>query len=252
MKKAAVLVALAGVTFTASAQHTRNALVYGARLAGDTAWNFGSMDITIDNGLGINPITFEIGVFADWQSGAGFSAATYKTYVDCNNAVDTIAIIDDPSNGVSPNDGRQGVFSYTAATQKVFTTRAALVGGSGFRLSGSADTATDASAGGGMFFNQSTPVGNPNFNTDDHVLGYRFDVTIYHAGISTHVTVVKSVASRIGGFSTYNSLVAGSTTDFKANLILDNLNLTANWIVPAPSALALLGLGGLVAVRRRR
>ena len=250
MKKIAVLVALVGAAAAANADHERNALVYKARAVGDVAWNAGSF--VINNSVDLNPITFEIGVFADWQSGAGFSAATYKAYVDCNNATDSAAIIDDTSNGVTPGDGRQGVFSYTAATQKIFTTRAALVGGSGFRISGSGDTASDASAGGAMFFNQSTPVSNPGFNTDDHVLGMRFNVTLVNDGTNTRTALVKSIAARIGGFSTYNSLVAGSTTDFKANLILDNLNLTANWIVPAPSAMALLGLGGLVAARRRR
>ena len=253
MKKIAALIALAGITFAASAQHTRNALVYGARAVGDVAWNFGSF--TIDGLVTNDSVTFEIAVFADWQTGAGFSAATYKTYIDCNIATDSIAIIDDPSNGATPNDGRQGVFSYTAATQKVFTTRGADVGGSGFRLSSSANTAPDAGPTGGMFFNQSTPVGNPNFNTDDHVLGYRFNVTLSRSGgttLETRTALIHTPFSRVGGFTTYNSLTSGSSTEYlKANLALDTINLTAHW-VPTPSALAFLGLGGLCAARRRR
>ena len=250
MKKIAALVALAGMAAAANAQHTRDALQYAARPVGGGAWTSGNF--AINNAVNSDPITFEVAVFADWVSGAGFAAATYKAYVDCNNTTDSIAIIDDPANGATPNDGRQGVFSYTAATQKVFTTRAAAVGGSGFRLSSSADTAADASAGGAMFFNQSTPVNNPSFNTNDHVLGYRFNVTLVDDGTHTRTALVKSVAIRISGFTTYNALDVGSVTDFKANMIIDNLNLTATWAVPAPSAMALLGLGGLVAVRRRR
>jgi hypothetical protein len=248
MKKIAALIALAGIAAAANAQHTRNALVYGARAVGDVAWNFGSFNIT--NTTDTNPITFEVAVFADWQTGAGFSAATYKAYVDCNNLTDSVAIVDDPANGASPSDGRQGVFNYTAATQKVLSTRNIAVGGSGFRVTGSADTAADASAGGAMFFNQSTPVGNPNFNTDDHVLGYRFNVTLAY-DVLGRSALVKTPLIRVGGFSTYNSLAGGTTTDYKANMVIDNLDLTATWI-PAPSALAvLMGAAGFASRRRR-
>ena len=249
MKKIAALIALAGVAAVANAQHTRNALSYAARAVGDVAWTFGSLTIT--NSTDTNPVTFEVAVFADWQTGAGFSAATYKTYVDCNNLTDSVAIVDDAGNGVTPTDGRQGVFSYTAATQKILSTRNVAVPGSGFRLTGSADTAADASAGGAYFFNQATPVGNANFNSDDHVLGYRFNVTLAYAGGADRNALVKTPAIRVGGFTTYNSLAGGTTTDYKANLILEDIALTAKW-VPAPSTLALLGLGGLVAGRRRR
>ena len=252
MKKLAALIAFAGLASGAAAQHTRNALVYAARAVGDTTWNYGAF--AINNTTDTAPITFEVAVFADWKTGYGFIAATYKSYIDCNNATDSIAIIDDTNSfnyPVSPNDGRQGYFDYTAATQKVMSTRHPSLGGSGFRVTGSPDNAADASPGGAMYFNQRYPTGSPFFDNSDHVLGYRFNVTLAHTGGDPRTAHVWTPLSRVGGFSTYNSMGGATTTDFKTSLILESLDLTAKW-VPAPSTLALLGIGGLLSTRRRR
>jgi hypothetical protein len=256
MKKIAALIALAGAATVASAQPgTVNQIAYAARAVGQTAWNFGVFGIT--DTTDSNPITFEIGVFCFRAQGTGLSTAVFKSYVDGVDVTqDSAAVIEDPSNGVPTSgvDGRVGVWNSGAQTQKVFTNRGAAVPGSGFRISSTADTA-DGSAAGGISVHQNGPAatsGGPPFVTTDGNLSFRFNLTVVDIAPGIRNFVVGNPASRINAYSSYNTLTDNTNTDFKANTSVAGLALNATWAIPAPSALALLGLGGLVAGRRRR
>jgi hypothetical protein len=171
-----------------------------------------------------------------------------------DNLTDTCTILDDPANGVSPTDGRRGVFNFGAQTQKVFTNRGAGIGGTGYRISSTPDSG-DLGPPGGISIKQAGPINNGNFVTfDGYALGvlYRFNLTVSCLEPGTPRTfVVDTPQDRLRYYSVYHSLDSNSTTELTQSVEIDALNLTASW-VPAPSALALLGLGALWSTRRRR
>jgi hypothetical protein len=255
MKKIAALIALAGIAAAANAQPgNRNAIVYGARLAGTTDWSFGGITAQSTD---TNPLVFEIGVFFFRAQGVGHSTAVYKTYIDGVSTAggDSASIVDDVSNGASPLDGRVDVFNNGAQNQGVFTNRNAAISGSGFRISSSGDTA-DGSAAGGISVKQDGPQGAPPFREGDGLLGYRFNVTLACTTVARDVLIKTpgfdaTTSNRINSYSSYNSLGDNTSTEFKTSTTSDSLTIHASW-VPAPSTLALLGLGGLIAGRRRR
>lgn len=252
MKKIVALIALAGIAAVANAQPgNKNAIVYGARANSADSWHFGSLTLSAAPGSAIN---FEIGIFMFRAQGVGHGTAVIKSYVDGvdNTGVDTATIIEDLSNGTPGTagvDGRVGVFNSGAQVQKVFTNRGIAVPGSGYRISSASDTG-DASAAGGISVKQQGPVGNAGFQQGDGMLGYRFDVTIGARGADLPFSVTTD-ATRINSYTVYNDLASNVTTELKTSVGVEGINLTASWI-PAPSSLALLGLGGLVAGRRRR
>lgn len=253
MKKIAALVALAGIAAVANAQPgTANTIVYAARANSGDSWHVGGLSLSALPG---NSINFEVGIFLFRAQGVGHATAVTKAYIDgVTTGFDSVTIIEDPSNGTpgtSGVDGRVGVFNSGAQVQKVFTQRSAGLGGPGYRISSAAD-ATDGSAAGGISIKQQGPVGNGNFQQGDGLLGYRFDVTLAGRVAGSLVTApVLSFASRLGSYSTYNDIASNTTTENKATTTIEGVTLVGSWI-PAPSSLALLGLGGLIAGRRRR
>lgn len=254
MKKIAAIVAVAGLTAAASAQ--TNSLRYAARLAGEGTWNFGSINRA---GTDSNPLVFEVAVFATRQTAsAGFSTGVYKCYINADQAADAVSVVEDAGNGVpaSGTDGRQGVFNVGPQTQRVFTNRNAGIAGTGFRISSGADTA-DGSAAGGISNKQNPPIDpatgapNPNFDSGTQVLLFRFNISVGFAGGVARTINCFTPTTRINSFGIYESASSSVTTEVKANTTVDALDINVTW-VPAPSSLALLGLGGLVAGRRRR
>jgi hypothetical protein len=236
MRTAALLLAgCAGAVFApvAAAQPgDRNAIVYGARAAGETDWHFGGFALQSPDS---NPLTFEVGVFFFRAQGYGLSTATYKTYIDIqgtfNYSGNSAQIIDDPSNGITPDDGRQSVYNTGPQNQKVFTNRSTSIPNSGFRISASGDV-SDAGAAGGILLKQAGPIGNPGFHTGDGALGFRFDVTLaFTAGGRT--VLVHTPFDRIHSYTTFDSGDSNTTTQHKASTVSDSLTLHASW-VPAP------------------
>lgn len=252
MRNVCAILALAGAAATASAH---NAFIYGARLVGETDWQFGSISRA---GVGNNPLNFEIAVFTERAQGVAFSTGVYKTYINANQATDSVSLVEDAANGVpaSGTDGRTGVFNVGPQTQRVFTNRNAGIAGVGFRISSGADSA-DGSAAGGISVKQNPPIDpatqapNPNLNTDAKPMIYRFNVSVGFGDGSARTLNIFTPTTRINSFSVYDSASSSVATDLKASALAEAIDLNVSW-VPAPSSLALLGLGGLIAGRRRR
>lgn len=228
---------------------TRNAIVYGARAPGESTWHFGSFALESSDS---DPLTFEIGAFFFRAQGYGLARAVYKTYIDGVSAAsgDSAAIIEDITNGIPASgvDGRVGVFNNGLQVQRVFTTRHASIPGSGFRISSSADS-TDSTPAGGISVKQAPPVDNPAFETADGVLGFRFDLTLScTAGLRE--VLIDTPHSRITSYTTFNAADSFLTLEWKAVTGVDPITLRASW-VPAPPALGILLLSGLIAGRRR-
>lgn len=256
MKKIVALVALAGIASVASAQ----SLTYGVRLAGSGGpWQFGAVSFQSLDG---SPLNFEVAAFATKRVGdAGIGSVVYKTYINANNSVDSASVVEDTTNGdPTGEDGRQGTFNFGPQTHRVFTNRNAGIAGSGFRISSGADAA-DASAAGGISAKQAPPVDpatgvpNANFDFGPTSLLFRFNLSIacFVNGAPDNARVVNifTPASRLNSFAVHALADSAATTELKASAQLPGTDISVSW-VPAPSSLALLGLGALAAGRRRR
>lgn len=246
---AAIAVLVGLVPVSRPEPETRNAIVYGARAVGETAWHFGSF--ALDAAPKAQSATFEIGTFFVRAQGVGFLGADYTTYIDgvTNDFVtDTIQIIEDPGNGTPASgvDGRVGAFAFLGQTQQVFANRGPGITGSGYRIATAAGGPTDAgdtedtTDNGGISPAQRDPPSSPAFDTGDRELVYRFHLTVSRPSQSgPHVYTIRTPLSRVGDFYTYNDLGSVSWTDFgpgtgnTPTVEADSIQLTVNWVKKA-------------------
>lgn len=247
----AVLAALVGLAPVSRPQaETRNAIVYGARAVGETAWHYGSF--ALDAAPKATSATFEIGVFFLRAQGAGFLGADYTTYIDgvTNDFVtDRVSIVEDPDNGTPATgvDGRVGRFAFIKQTQRVFANRGPGITGSGYRIAtatggptGLGDT-QDTTDAGGVSPIQQDPVVSPDFNTGDRELVYRFNLTVSRPTQPgpAPVYTVRTPPERVGNFFIYNALDGMSWTDFGTGtgntptVETDSIELRVNWLKKA-------------------
>jgi hypothetical protein len=255
-------VLVAGFVTPAAAQPgDRTAIVHGARLVGETEWQFGSFSVQTS----INaPVTVEVGMFFYRSQGVGMRSAVFKTYVD-TLSTNSIELVEDPSNGVPPTgtDGRVGAFNFGFQVQRVFTNRHASIPGSGFRIAtgtggpqGNGDI-TDGSTAGGISGVQRAPADahgspNPDFVTADGVLEYRFNVVAVPLSAMSQQTIhIFTPLSRVQTYSVYDNMDGASGTSLLPILQTDPIDLNITW-VPAPSAAAALVLAGAAGLRLRR
>ena len=233
---------------------SRTAIVYGARVAGDTTWQFGSLS-TISSISA--PVAIEVATFLYRSQGVGVSTAVFKTYID-TIASNSVSIVEDVTNSLPASgvDGRTGFFNFGPQSQIAFRNRNASIPGSGFRISSSADMA-DMGAPGGINVHQRPPLDtsgtvNPDFVQDDGILTYRFNVIVSPVTFPGAQAIhVYTPSNRFSGFSVYNSLTSAATTDLKAQVQIDAIDLNVAW-VPSAGSLPVLAFSGLVSVRRRR
>jgi hypothetical protein len=116
-------------------------------------------------------------------------------------------------------------------------------------VSGDLSTAANASDGSPDIFSGSTSFGFNiwSFSTDGSVSVTAGDIAF--AGSSTWTVGASDYAAMLAG-NTSGDIYFGADTD---DDIAGGATFIGTWnVVPAPSSLALIGLGGLVAGRRRR
>lgn len=232
----------------------RNAIVYGARLAGTSdPWTFGSLAA---QSAGATPIDIQIAVFMFRDQGIAFSTAVWSAYIDCLST-DQVQI---PGSG--RGNGCVEPFDYGGVTTAVFTNRNAGISGSGFRISNAANLA-DAGNAGGISIKQDPPVdrdGNPNpgLITTDGPMVYTFNITANCDALNSPRDLLVrtpfpggSEPSRITGVSVYNNPAARTTTSVTNSTTSDSMTIHVSW-VPAPGAAPVLALCALAASRRRR
>lgn len=145
-----------------------------------------------------------------------------------------------PGKG-SANDGRLAGFDFGGQTQQIFEAAGSL------RIDAKGDSGNNPNAG--ISTSQNTPGAlGTNFNTNKTALVYRFAVTT-HAGHAAADVITFSIGqNQITSFKGYASSGATSGTDI-TGATGDSGTIT---FVPAPASLALVGLAGLTAGRRRR
>ncbi len=250
MKKVVALVALAGIAGTAAAQTTN--IMYKVRPFGSSdPWVSAASYVSPNL---VDPIVLEVGAFYYRNTGYGLSTVVHSIYGSPYSAAngDAAEVLDDnPSSTLHP-DGRVGNFNFGGQFQVVYHTGTTGVDANRFRIAANGN-ANDVAAGG-ISVKQNTPVAlGSNFDTTDGVLGYHFKLTLacYNGGAERTITI-DTPTNKVNSFTVYSSAASATATNIKASLSATSpASITVRW-VPAPASLGLLGLGALVAGRRRR
>jgi MYXO-CTERM domain-containing protein len=256
MKFALALVAAAGLAATASAQNTQvtfeGSTDNGATWqGGNVAFNGGNLlvraRITLVNAgtntvLGLAGITFQPKV-------TGWSAADVRNPF---SSADGSGVTEEPQT----NTGR--IFPFASSGMGTGSASGLLTshvdGGNTLRFAGAnAVTQTTNNAWGVAIGQVPLTIGGTNFRRGTDVVVFRYSINLAQDVAARNLTATVDlstiVQSRGSWYRTDNgvgSLFASVTSDNIAPL-----NITVN-PVPAPGALALLGLGGLAMARRRR
>lgn len=241
MKNALALVVVAGAASSALATSTLSIMssVNGGAFA--SANNVVSGDV----------VRVRVSIGTDLAAAVGLSGATYQVTASNFGGGNTLAPwsvsgpstdplgpgVQDQANG----NGRLAPFAASAATALPTANLAAgvlTIGGSG--------------TGGRIASGQNAPsLSGSRFETDNPVAIFQFTFTV-GAGYSLNDVIAINVTNFLNPTTTgarwYNN-IGGTTAVNDANPVLREGTLT---FVPTPGALALLGLGGLVAGRRRR
>ncbi len=221
-KMIAGFVALAGIAAGAQAQTATLDL---------KVWNGESWVNSVDVLPGA---TVQAAMFIGFTDAYGFGGAVYNIQGNNLAAGDSVSI-------TGGDNGRQAGFNFGAATQQVYTS------GSSFRI----DAANDAgnSVNAGIASTQRDPVSaGPAFKTDNPALVYRFTITLGADGSVRTINLSSPLDQLKGGvvglYATANSTRPTNTQ----NVSIDGAAIN---VIPTPATLALVGLGGLVAGRRR-
>ena len=242
MKKIVAIMALAGVAGLANAQ-------FGTGLVGQgrVSWEF-STDGGGTWGTNVNVLpggTVLVRGSASWQADAGVTVHGFSTAAFEQINFTGSNATDDFSAAIT-NANRRVAFASTAAWS-------GQANGAEWKIDTTSNPAT-----GRVQFGQAAavdPLGNPNPNYSaanpisifnwSFVAGTGFGRTITINGQWTRLSSPSNAGNQFVVFT--NDI--GSNSKFRTDAAQDTATVT---IVPAPASLALIGLGGLVAGRRRR
>lgn len=240
MKKMFALIAVAGLAAAASADPATGLFKWEVSKDGGATW---SSSISVPNGA-----AYKIRGSASWTSAAGttdigFAGATFEQ-IDLAgaNASDTFG-------GAS---GGAGSPSYVKRTQGVAETWS-LQAGSGASAGGlKIDNVTPTSRTNFGQLPKVLPGGipNPSFDAANPLVVFEMDSI---AGSFGRTITISSTWTRLGtpASNEFKVFTTETGTNKKPTSEATRMDATVE-IIPAPSSIALLGLGGLVAGRRRR
>lgn len=234
MKKVLGLIAVAGLASAAVARPAPSLDIQfstdnGATWADNVNVNAGAsvlVSVTMsvpDSYYGISGARYNItSAVGDWDTGG-------------NDTTDLTA-----AKG-SATDGRMAGFDFGGQTQQVFET------GGRLRIDAKGDTSD--SAGAGISTAQNTPGAlGAGFNTNKSAVVYKFAITTHAAHALNSFMTIKIDNNQITSFKGYatNTSTSGESI---TGAVGDSGRIT---FVPAPASMALVGLAGLAAGRRRR
>lgn len=241
MKKTFALIAVAGLTAAASAQPMTGLFKWEVSSDGGATW---SSSATLNEGQ-----AYKIRGSASWTDGAtasvGFAGATFEQ-IDFAGADGT-----DSFGGVS-GSGTPSYVKRLQGTPEVWTLQA----GSGASAGGlKLDQATTTARTNFGQLPQILPGGipNPNFDGSNPLVVFEMDAIAGTAPGGSRTIDISSTWTRLGSpasneFKIYTT-PTGTNKKPASEATREDASVT---IIPAPASLALMGLGGLVAGRRRR
>lgn len=178
-------------------------------------------------------------------SGARYNVVSEAGQWDANGGQDSVDL--SVAKG-SATDGRIAGFDFGGQTQVVFESSNTL------RIDAKGDTGNNPNAG--ISTSQNTPGAlGTNFNTNKSAVVYKFAINLSNARVAGDKIVLKIMDGGANGspdqITSYKGYATSSSTagDQMTGETGDTATIT---FVPAPASLALVGLAGLAAGRRRR
>lgn len=214
------LLAAASITSLASAQGALSVRV----------WDGSAWSTTVNSSGGL----VHCAVFISFGTGHGLGGAVYN--------IQGSGIVGDSVDLASPGLGRQTNFDFGANSQSVFTSAGA------FRIDNANDAANDADIG--ISTAQEAPAfAGSSFNTANPALVYKFDVNVNaNAGPRSIDLSVPINQLKHGSIAIYATAQSSASTPI-TGVTTSGASISVQ--VPAPASLAILGLTGLIARRRR-
>jgi hypothetical protein len=188
-------------------------------------------------------------VLSNWTAGSTRGAFTFPGVANDGSNTSESAYDGRPVRPVpATNTGR--MFPFGSGGQGVASSSGLLTsfvdGGNRLRFAGSKNTTeTTNPAWGVASAQQPASLSGSNFVSDLSVVVFRYSITV---GNDATETMVASLVQLSGAVVKWYNNTGGTQ-------VLNDTAITvvpANIAIPAPGALALLGLGGMVAARRRR
>lgn len=178
-------------------------------------------------------------IFVSTTDAYGFGGATITSLTATGGIGDTAAF------AAGTATGRVAPFAFGSATNQVFATA------NGFRIDASSDGGNSNTAAG-MTFSQRDPSTSP---AGTYALGstaamaFAFDVSV--SSDATLRTIQMAFGNLVRNVATVH-LNAQSSSGTRIDASAVTLDGASIRVIPTPASLALVGLGGLVAGRRRR
>jgi uncharacterized protein (TIGR03382 family) len=174
-------------------------------------------------------------IFVATNDGYGFGGASITALTGTGTAGDTAAF------AAGTSTGRVAPFNFGAVTNAIFATA------NGFRIDAASD-AGNSNTAAGMVFSQRDPSSAGAGYADASVarMAFAFDVTV---GAGFNRSIGLALGELVRGVSTIHTSSSATRGTQIQGTILNGASIN---VVPTPATLALVGLGGLVAGRRRR
>lgn len=178
-------------------------------------------------------------IFVSVQEAYGFGGATITALTGTGTAAG-----DSASFAAGTATGRVDPFSFGAATNAIFTTA------NSFRIDAASDAGNSNTAAGMTFSQRDPATANPGTYADgtEARMAFAFDVVIGN-GHNLGDVIAMAFGNLVRGVATVHTASNSSRGTTTQAVTLDGASIT---VIPAPASLALVGLGGLVAGRRRR
>jgi hypothetical protein len=219
------LVGVAGLAAGANAQNLSLSVQFSTN--GGATW---SNDVTVNTPGTV--VQARLSYAGDGVYGLGGATLRLTAQANIAGGGDTAAF------AAGTDTGRVGPFNFGAATNAIFANA------DGFRIDAASDAANNNTGAGMTFFQRDPSSGGAGFSTANPAVVFRFDITI-GAGPDRNIAVALDQLSRgVGSYYTSSGATRPSTAAV-------TLNAGIIRVVPTPATLALVGLGGLVAGRRR-
>lgn len=259
MKYALAIAAAAGLATVANAA---TAINFDVSNDGGNTW---SSSINADTGqtvyvrmrvslsgataLGLSGFTVQP-VLSNWGAGDVRNGFTFPG-LDNTGAATTETTYDGRHVRTTPSTNTGRIFPFGSGGQGASSSSGLLTSfvdaGNRLRFAGSKNTTETTNVAWGVAIAQNPPaLAGTNFNSDMDAVVFRYSITL---GAGHSAAMVADMTQLSGGLIKWYLNTTG-TSVLSDNSISVNPG-TINF-VPAPGAMALLGLGGLVASRRRR
>jgi len=225
MKNAIILLAVAGATSAAFGQ--TGSMTWEVSTDGGASWA-GGLTSTPNGSVLVRAVAAWEGVTA-----LGFAGSTFD--VVCSG-MDGNAVV---------NPGRVAPAGFSSQTLA-----ATDMGGGVTKIDDSRDTSAPGAGTRGVNPSQGVPDFYPPFSTANPIVLFQFELT--WDGVTQHTVDVGNIFQSTQPTRAISLYTTGGGGQAAVSIANARVNGAQIEFVPAPGALALLGLGGLVAGRRRR